>query len=483
MSSTREIHAGILRAVGAGALGQILNVASRLLLIPLFLSAWGAPAYGEWLMLTSFVAYLSLMEFGGQVYIVNLLTQAASANDVARFREVLQTGLALFLVIPLTGLAIFVLCLTWVPVESWFGLATVDENTARWVLVLLGVQTAIAIPQGLLTGIYRAIGLLPRGIMFNNAIVAMQLVSILVALWLGQGMVTVALLQLLPFPLIAFAAILDLGKRLPSGMISMKQARAKAAWSFFTPSLHFFSIQLSQALSIQGTLLVVGGVLGPAQVAVFGTVRTVTNIAKQLLGLVSHAAWPDLTRAEASGNMHKLVDIMTFVLRSTLLVSCSVGLFLHVFGIDLVRLWVGAKLEFSQTLLDMFLLIMLMSVFWTVCGNVLMAINKHQGLSRLILAHSIISVLFALTGAKFGGMEGGVAGMLAAEILLPLWGVPCLMAWIIPEFRGMFFIREGFPSMVVIAATAFSPWAGFACLSMLAWHLWRAVRWIACSRP
>ena len=69
--------------------------------------------------------------------------------------------------------------------------------------------------------------------------------------------------------------------------------------SFIKPSLHFFLIQLSQAFSIQGTVLVVGMVLGPVQVVLFSTMRTIVNLIRSFFEQVSHAAWPEMTRLDA----------------------------------------------------------------------------------------------------------------------------------------------------------------------------------------
>ena len=97
----------LIQGIGANFLGQIINLASRVLLVPLFLTAWGAEVYGEWLLLTSIVAYLSLTDLGGQLYIVNRLTQAYAQGDIPLFRKILHTGLSLFLIIPLVAFAVF----------------------------------------------------------------------------------------------------------------------------------------------------------------------------------------------------------------------------------------------------------------------------------------------------------------------------------------------------------------------------------------
>jgi O-antigen/teichoic acid export membrane protein len=98
----------LCQGIGANFLGQIINIATKIVLVPLFLLAWGADIYGEWLLLSSMVAYLSLTEMGAQLYIVNRMTQAYAQRDNDQFRRILHTGLALFLIIPLAVFIIFI---------------------------------------------------------------------------------------------------------------------------------------------------------------------------------------------------------------------------------------------------------------------------------------------------------------------------------------------------------------------------------------
>src|SRR5215213_1102443 len=164
-----------LKGLGANSVGQIINLATRVLLPPLFLGAWGADVYGEWLVLSSFVAYLSLTDMGGQKYIVNRLTQAYAQQDFSLFRRVLHTGLAIFLFMPTAVFFLFTAAVLIVPPKSILPIVKTDDQVVVWVLAILAFQFVFAQPQGLLLGIYRAVGLLPRGAMLANVILFLQL--------------------------------------------------------------------------------------------------------------------------------------------------------------------------------------------------------------------------------------------------------------------------------------------------------------------
>src|SRR3990172_4082748 len=84
------------RGFGSAALGQFIEVANVILLVPLFCRAWGAAKYGWWISLTALISYLSLLDFGGQNYIGNLLADSYIRKDEAQFRRWLSEGVSLF---------------------------------------------------------------------------------------------------------------------------------------------------------------------------------------------------------------------------------------------------------------------------------------------------------------------------------------------------------------------------------------------------
>ena len=63
-----------LKSIGADALGQFLNVLTKLLLVPIFLKFWGSELYGEWLILFAWCSWFTIADLGGQLFFANKLT-------------------------------------------------------------------------------------------------------------------------------------------------------------------------------------------------------------------------------------------------------------------------------------------------------------------------------------------------------------------------------------------------------------------------
>src|ERR1700693_4636189 len=54
----------LMRSFGANALGPVVTAIIQLGSVPIFLHAWGAAKYGDWLLLSAIPSYLSLSDLG-----------------------------------------------------------------------------------------------------------------------------------------------------------------------------------------------------------------------------------------------------------------------------------------------------------------------------------------------------------------------------------------------------------------------------------
>jgi len=466
----------LFRGIGANFLGQLINIASRIVLVPLFLLAWGADIYGEWLLLSSLVAYLSLTEMGAQLYIVNRMTQAYAHRDHDQFRKILHTGLVLFLIIPLAVFSIFVAVIGLINPATFLHITQASHGTVVLVLAILAFQIVISLPQGVLLRVYFAVEMLPRGVMLLNFMQLMSLVFLAGGLWRRWGMVPIAILQLIPYGLIAGIALYDLNRKFPQfKVLSLGDADFSFGLSFIKPSLHFFLIQLGQAFSLQGTVLVVGMVMGPLQVVLFSTMRTIVNLIRSFLEQLSHAAWPEMTRLDAQEDMDKFLALFRVILRSTLMAAVLFITIFHFYGGYIYHFWLRKTLPFEQPVMDLFLIYMAQFIFWLACSHPLQATNRHHTLAKVLFISSILTITLAYLGGRHLGLAGIVLGMIIGDLVLPFWFVPYLLRGYHSCFSFKFFATEMVPYIGSLVILATIPWlAPIVFLLLLGWWL-RAV--------
>ena len=466
----------LFKGIGANFLGQMINIVSRIVLVPLFLLAWGTDIYGEWLLLSSMVAYLSLTEMGAQTYIVNRMTQAYAQRDNDQFCKILHTGLALFLIIPLAVFVIFVALIVLFNPAALLHITRTGHGTVVLVLAILAFQIVLSLPQSVLLRVYFAVEMLPRGVMLINFMQLMSLCLLAGGLWLRWGMVPIAILQLLPYGLTAGLALYDLNRKFPQfKILSLGAANFSFGLSFIKPSLHFFLIQLGQAFSLQGTVLVVGMVMGPLQVVLFSTLRTMVNLIRSFLDQLSHAAWPEMTRLDAQEDRDKFLALFRVILRSTLVAAIVFITIFHFYGGYIYHFWLRKTVPFEQPVMDLFLIYMAQFIFWLTCSHPLQATNQHHTLAKILFVASILTIGLAYLGGRYLGLPGIVMGMIVGDLVLPFWFVPCLLRDYQACFSFRFFAGEIGPyagSLVILATV---PWLALVVFPvLLGWWL-RAV--------
>jgi O-antigen/teichoic acid export membrane protein len=453
----------IARGVGAGLLGQGLNIIGRVLLIPLFLSAWGAGLYGEWLILSSAVAFLSMTDFGGQVYFVNRMTSEMAQGRRDAFDRTFATAWWLFITLPLLFALAMLATASAVPLDRWLGLSRLGQGEVLIILVPLTIQMVVSLPQGLLLGVYRAIGMQATSVMLGNFILLLQLLFAAGILFAGGGPALMAWSQLVPVLLVCVWAVMRLGRQLPGFQLPGPSAMSvSVAQSSFKPSFRFMAIQMTQLILQQGTVVLVGRLLGATEVVVFTTVRTVVNSLRQLLGLIAHSAWPEFTRQEASRDGLGLQSLFYATLHLTMFVAFLAIGCLDLGGEVMMRLWLGDRLPYPASVVHHFSVYILLALFATLTSNVLMATNRHHALASWQLLISGVALLAFSFGIMQNGVAGGVLGLVVAE------AVPaCLIyAWLLgKEDIGIQPKRLAIECGFIVALAALAWWKPFIAAS------------------
>lgn len=465
-SSVYGAFGRIAGSSAAGLLGQVINIAYKLILPPLFLHAWGIGIYGDWLLISSLTAYISLIDIGGGQYIANRLNQLYSSSNFSAFKLCAQTSLTIFCAIPAALFLIFLLAVLLSPETIWQAFRNIESPEIRLVAVVLGLQISMTIPQLLIFGIYRAIGQMARGIMMANGILTFQLLGLSGALLLRLGPIEVAILQFLPIPLFAVAALLDLQMRIPQvSLVSHWQFSKSDARSMLKPSGYFFLIQLSQIFGVHGTLIIAGITLGNLALVAFATVRTLANLLKSVLGVLINAAWPEITRLDSQQESTKLSLLFHTILSANLFVAIAIGVAMSMFGELVYTVWLQGKIDYNSQLMSLIVILLIQQTASSSFASLLMATNNHRNLAILSLASAIASVCLAYLGAVHFGLEGLVLGLIIGEFAL-LIGAPILVFRTFPYLHRRKSLIELLLLLLVPPAVTF-PEFGFVLASIL----------------
>ena len=405
----------------ASGLSQVVNICSQLALVPLFLSSWGSGRYGEWLALSAAVSYLGMLDGGVQTFVINQLTKLRAGNDDGAYAKLLNSALALVGVVS-TAAALMVLTVAaLVPIEQWM---RVSEPGVRLAVALLALQVIVALPQGLLSGIYRTAGEYAREQMIGNARKLLTLAATAAALVAGAGFVTLAALQLAALALTCIFVLWDVRRRHTWIVFDWRDADRHAALALLGPSSFFFLMQVWAGIALQGSTLLVSSLEGAAAVAVFVSLRTLVSFVRQVTGALQNALSPELTTLEARGRLETLRSVHLGTAK-LLMISCAyASVFLYLSGADIVRVWTAGQLQYDAGVMHALLVLLGVHSFWTTSAVVMSATNNHRKIAVCITIAGFVGLAFGYVLGRLIGTPGVIYGMAAADLFICGYYVP-----------------------------------------------------------
>ncbi len=423
-NSGRGVVRRVTRGVLASLFGQGIQAASQVVLVPVFLAAWGTQRYGEWLVLSAALTQLTVIDFGIQMYAVNRLTQSYARHDLESYRQTLHSALALSTVVSAGAAICAAVALPLLPLASWFHFRVTSQGTAVAVGMLMILQVLGSIPYGLLAGTYRSITEFARGQMIENAKAAVMFAAAAGLLVAGGGLISIAAAQVTVVAGVFGWVWRDLRSRHPEIALGMLDASKAVALSLVGPGALFFLIQLSFTISAQGATIAVGTMFGAASVASFVALRTMANLFRQGAGVLHSALWPELTRMEATADLARLRQVFLLVSKLLVVFAGAAAIFLHFVAGDMVALWTHHRLEYRLDLMDALLGMLIIHVLWSTSALVLAASNHHRIVAICNLLSTVCGFGLGFLASSRFGLPGFVHGLWLADLSITGWAVP-----------------------------------------------------------
>lgn len=447
-TNTIQIRDRLLRGIGASALGLLINAVGRLLLIPLFLTTWGAHAYGEWLILASLAAFISFGDLGAQSYFVNRLTNEWSIGAHEAFQRTLSTGMFFFIAVMLAVLMVAATVAIYLPIGPWFGVTAINGKQAYWVLVLSVAQLSISIPLGFVLGIYRALGKQATGVMFSNLIILVQLMVSASVLLAGAGLVEMAVYLIVGLVACIVVVVLDMHNRFKGDLIfCLGAVRIDILREGVSLSAHFFAAQLSLLMTVQGAVVIIGKLLGPTEVVLFTTIRTLMNFVRQLTGILHNMSWVEFTRLYASGNRRLFNKLYFGIFSSSMLIVVTVCALIIYFDNEISIFWLKDTVHLDSTIIRLMGISTVLSNVWMANLVLLMSINKHSEITRFQMIFGVTGLASLTGGAYFWGLKGAILGLIVGE------GLPMVIASYFQVVK-LSWLKAQKRNIVAIVATA-----------------------------
>ena len=416
-----RLRKGIASEIFANLTRVVIQVGG----VPLFLTFWGAEGYGEWLLLTAILGYLRLSSVGFGQATRNRMAMEVSAGRRDRALGYFQSTSLLFLAIGLVVMAGVGLAAVKAPaIHRFLNFDILSIDGLQQAFLILGCVIAINLQVEVLDAGFRCEGHygLSTFLIMLSELLIFALVIVVLA---GGGGLVLGVACYLAGSIVRFLLLwLVLRRYAPWIVFGADHASFQTIRTFTLPSLAFMAFPLGQAMSLQGTLLVIGAVLGPPAVVIFNTVRMLSRYTVHLTVTFARIGSPEIAYAYGRGDMALVRQVHSQVCRLgfwAALVACG---FLALATPWILAVWTQGRIDPWPGVYLTLLAAVLLWAAHTLVANVLQSTNNHKRFALFFLLAGVAGLAIAVPLTHLFSLPGAAFASLLVELAILVYVLP-----------------------------------------------------------
>jgi O-antigen/teichoic acid export membrane protein len=302
-----------------------------------------------------------------------------------------------------------------VPWHHWIKLATLSNASASTVIFVLAIYILVSQQCGILESGFRCDGNFATGTVGGTLLRLFETVAGTAVGIMTGSLMWVAAAYLISRTVGTIAYGLVLHQRSPWLSVGYSCATFSRIKELAKPAFGFVAFPLGYALSLQGFMLVIGARLGPVAVVSFTTIRTLSRLSYQLIIVIKHCLWPELSRAFGEGNIALASRLHRHACQAAVGLSVLGGSLLWIFGPFVYKLWVGRGVSFDVRCFHILLIVVVMNSIWDTSSVIPMSMNGHSRIALTYAAVAMLSLGLAWILVAPLGTVGAAVALLAMD--------------------------------------------------------------------
>jgi O-antigen/teichoic acid export membrane protein len=314
----------MLRSGLFNVVGQVIRVASALLVIPLLTRLLGIEGYGLWVLVSAITGVVILAEAGLTTSTTVFVAQDLATQDEARLASALTTVCSLMLV-----LASAAAVLLWVFSPTLAGylpnLSPEQQELVGTTLQIAALSIWALLMQQVMGGIVMAY---ERYDLVNGLRIAQSIsssVGLVAAAWLGRTIVGLMVVQAAVNIFILLAGVIIVAS-LTRFLIFRPRFERHRFVAIGRYSAVTWAGSLGSTLFLQGDRLIVGAILGPYLLGIYGVITGLAVQINSLSALLVQPILPLASHLYHVGSAEAMDRLRTEFHKSTALNVLAVGI-------------------------------------------------------------------------------------------------------------------------------------------------------------
>lgn len=417
----------IIKGIIGNGLAQItlkvIRVMEQLLLIPFFLTAWGAAYYGEWITLSIIPTVLTFTNFGFGSAVSNSFVLAYTGGDKQKAADINKNGILVVGGSIVVGAILTAAILLGGSYFHAFENSIIPTHEAILAITLLMTGRLISFYHLLIEGYYRgARKAVLSGFLYAGCSAINLLVGLGVLYWEG-GIVEYAFSQFLITILFTIVYFV-IGRRL----VDLKGYQGRYIFSdikqIASKGMGYMMDPVWQCIYFQGTTFVVRLTLGPEAVAAFNTIRTACRSVSQIFSMINGSIFPELQYEYGQGNMNTVHRLFRLSVLSSIFVGIIGTILLLFFGLDIYNWWTQSQLSVSIEVWNTFVVGILFNAVWWTAMVAYPVTNRPYNFALASTITACLSVGISYVLSIYLGLCGAVMGTMLFELIMMIYVLP-----------------------------------------------------------
>lgn len=418
-----SILSNVLKNGLGNFLRKVVRTFEQLLLVPFFITSWGAEYYGEWLTLTIVPTILSLSDFGfstaaGNSFVLNYVS--GKYQEAANINKTSILAISLIIIFSCIISLFVILGLNYYNVFDKSIIGKSDAIISVCVLIFARLTDFFT---DLINSYFRAVRKASIGLNLFALKTALCLFFGFVILSLGYGVVEFAFSQF--FVIIIFNIFLYFKGR---KYVSFYDAKAKFDYNSLKEIIRkgfgYLLFPVWNSIYFQGTTFVVRVVVGAEGVAIFNTTRTLARSINQIFSIINLSVFPEIQFELGAGNINNAQKLFRISMLSIIILGILGSVFLMLFGMDFYKFWTKNQLNVPVFMWYMFILGIFFNSFWSTSTVIFRANNDPYKFAFIGLVTACFSLLISYYLGLRYGLNGIAFGAVSLDIILAIFLLP-----------------------------------------------------------
>lgn len=465
MDRTSHASRGVARSILSNWATFIFAAGVNFVLSPFVVRTLGDTQYGAWVLLGSMVGHLGLLDIGVRSAVTRYVASYYTAADHLKATRLYSTALRIF---SFAGLAAIVVSLVLsLLVGRVFNVPADLVQIARVVVILGGLNVAASLIGGVFGGVL--IGL--ERFDYNNAIeiavATIRTIGVVVALMNGQGLIGLAIVQLIATTVRIAASIWATRKLYPELQLTSFEWDRDSARLLLTFGLTASLLHVSSAVMFYSDSLVIGAFLPIAMVTYFAIAGNLIDYARSVMSGISQTLSPRVSALQASGNGGALGTATMLSARLSSIVILPIATTFLVTGPQFIGLWMGAEFTgLAGHILRVITIPLIVLSGYQVVTAAMLGVGKHGKLIPVFVAEAVVNVILSIIWVRKYGVIGTAYGTMIPRVIVSAIVGP----WYAREAIGVH-LPTFWKDVFVLPALAMIP---FGAASYAVEHYWPA---------